>query len=676
MTSSPDRRIAGLRLCGLSVASAVMLPLAALASTTLAVPGDSGIVRPNSTLSGAAKADTVMTIALVLPLRDAAGAKAFANHVSEPGNTLFRHFLTPAQFASRFGAAPDQYAALSAWAVSAGLTPGEAFTARTVLPVSGTVFAFEAALGLKFDSYKDAKGAAYYAANRPARLPSDIASMVRGVLGLSSASHFVPLAHVRPAGAISQSTGTGKNGAFSAADLRTAYAIPPQVLPARSQVLALFEQGGYYKSDVAAYVAANALPAIPVNARSVDDYGTAVDDPNVELEAVLDIDMVMAMNPAAKRIVVYEDGADTFQVALIDALSAMATDNVAKSISVSYGIDEAQQSATGLAAENEVLTQLAAQGQAVFASAGDEGAYGDEQSGLNVEDPASQPFVTAVGGTTLFTNNQQARLYEETWNNLSMSGATGGGISTVWPAPDYQLQSGSAVMTANGGSATMRNVPDVSAVANPYTGVAVYASFYGGWVTIGGTSVSAPVWAGAYSLAVAASEALGFGPAGFANPTLYALGGGAGLFQPAFVDVLVGTNGLASLFGVPGFSAGPGYDNTTGWGTPFGETIIADIATAPSFGNGNPPIAPTGLKGSATANSVTVEWAAAKDAGGYAVEGENTKTGLRLPNTVTHAPRITVGGLQPATIYEFLVGSISAGGNSFSAPVFVKTLSR
>ena len=313
-----------------------------------------------------------------------------------------------------------------------------------------------------------------------------------------------------------------------------------------------------------------------------------------------------------------------------------------------------------------MLTQLAAQGQAVFASSGDYGAYGDEPNGLHVMDPSSQPFVTAVGGTTLFTSNQQHLLSEEAWNSLGEGfGATGGGISSVWKAPRYQKLAGKAAMTANGGSATLRNTPDVSAVGNPLTGVAVYSSFYGGWVTIGGTSVASPLWAGVYSLAVAASEALGFGPPGFANPTIYKLGTGAGQFLPDFTDVAVGTNGLLlSHNGIAGFSAGFGYDNVTGWGSIFGPTIVADIAIAPSFGDKNPPGPATGLEGVVTSTSVTINWTAGTKAGGYAVEAANTHTGSRLANIIVHGTTTTYNDLAPNTVYEFLVISVSAGGRA------------
>ena len=175
--------------------------------------------------------------------------------------------------------------------------------------------------------------------------------------------------------------------------------------------MAVFEQGGFAQSDVTTYLLRNKLPNVRVRDRNVAGYGGSIDNAGVELEAVLDIDMQIAMNPAAGQILVYEDGTDSFPVALLDSLSAMADDDLARSISIFYGLDETLQGSTAIAADNTVLTQMAAQGQAVFVSAGDRGAYGDGTlSFLNVSDPASQPVVTGVGGTTLFTGAHQSYL--------------------------------------------------------------------------------------------------------------------------------------------------------------------------------------------------------------------------------------------------------------------------
>jgi subtilase family serine protease len=204
------------------------------------------------------------------------------------------------------------------------------------------------------------------------------------------------------------------------------------------------------------------------------------------------------MNPAVKEVLVYEDGYDTFPVALLDSIQQVATDNKAQVLSISYGQDEALQGDSAIAAEAAVFTQLAAQGITVCVSAGDNGAYGDEGGSLNVQDPGSQPDVTCVGGTTLYTGPKQQWEDEEVWNLLvSFEGATGGGVSNYWAIPSYQPVS---AVTVNGGSASMRNVPDVAAVANPETGVGVYSKSNGGWIQIGGTSVSAPIWAGYLSV--------------------------------------------------------------------------------------------------------------------------------------------------------------------------------
>jgi len=498
--------------------SPLLLATQAFAAGALSTPS-------NASLVGKTSAEKQITVLLSLPSQDPDGAASFATHVSTPGDPLYRHYLTPEQFAARFGANESDYEATVAWAKARGMTVGEHFVARTILPVTGAVATMESAMGVTFSDYLDkTTGRTFYAASSEAHLPAAIASKVDGVIGLSSAVHFTPHVKRLPLGVAPNESGSGPNGAFSASDLRSIYSIPAESFGTKTQTLAVFEQGGFDPADVATYLKHNKLPTVPVQARSVNDYGTGIDDPDVELEAVLDIDMQIAMNPTAKQIIVYEDGSDAFPVALVASFSAMATDGIAKSISVSYGEDEGQVGKAAMKAENTVLTELAAQGQAVFASAGDNGAYGNYTYALNVADPASQPMLTGVGGTTVFTVPGPFYQAEEVWNELGIGlGATGGGISRVWPIPSYQ-NAVSYLIIQNGGSETMRNVPDVAAVGDPVTGVAVYSFLNGGWLTVGGTSVSAPIWAGFYSLVNAASEGLGFGSAGFANPALYTLG--------------------------------------------------------------------------------------------------------------------------------------------------------
>ena len=647
-----------------ATAFSVLACTAALASTAAPV------------LIGPTAAAKPIGLAFYLPSRDPQGAHDFAIHVTKPHDALFHHFLTPAQFADRFGANPADVAAVVTWASQQGLTVGERSTAGTILPVTGPAEAMRAALGLTFNDYRDATGRLFSAADGAPRLPTNLQARIAGVVGLSAAAGYRPYVRKLPVGVHALSQGTGPGGAFSASDLRTIYDVPAQAFGPK-QTLAVFEQGGFAASDVTTYLVRNKLPNVRVRDRNVNGYGGGIDDPGVELEAVLDIDMQIAMNPDAGQIIVYEDGADSFAVALLDSLSAMANDDLARSISISYGLDETLQGPTAITAENTVLTQMAAQGQAVFVSAGDDGAYGDGSLPQNVADPASQPFVTGVGGTTLLTGRHESYLTESVWNSLAnpppLDGGTGGGVSVTWPIPDYQTTFG--ITLGNGGSGTMRNVPDVAAVADPATGVAVYSALNGGWVQVGGTSVGAPMWAGVYSLVNAASEGLGIGPAGYANPELYGLGIFGGPLGSAFNYVQVGNNGNPNYFNgyTPGFSAGPGYDNCTGLGTISGEYLIADFVTGPTINSPTPPPAPNGLKSTATSDSITLTWTGAKVDTGYLVLGFNYATGVPATTTLLKKRSITITGLAPKTAYFIYAVAITPTGSAESAPVIVTT---
>jgi kumamolisin len=554
--------------------------------------------------------------------------------------------------------------------------PGETFAAHTVLPLTGTVAALEAALGITLQDYIKPSGETFYAAAQPARLPAGIAGFVSGVVGLTSYSHFLPLLRKLPQTVHPNGEGSGPGSAFSAADLRTVYNIKPQAFTPGTQSLGVFEQGGFALSDVTTYLARMKIAPVPVTVREVDGYTGVINDPDVELEAVLDIDMQLAVNPVAKKIVVYEDGTDSFQVALLDSLSAMASDTSVQSISISYGQDEALQGNVAIAAENTVLTQLAAQGQAVFVSAGDSGAYGDEPPALNVADPASQPLVTAVGGTSLYTGAKESYAGEAAWNDIGLgAGATGGGVSAVWAIPSYQTPYGESVAVTNGGSSTYRNVPDVASVANPLTGVAVYSAVNGGWLTIGGTSASAPLWAGMYSLANAASEGLGLGALGFANPRIYSLGGGLQFFYPDFYDILDGSNGAAFIYGTAGFNAGYYYDNTTGFGSFNANNLALDLALFTINTASNPPALPSIPAASSTANSITLTWKSAKGDTAFLIRGEvDNPSETQLPPQLVKGGTATLTGLSPSTYYKIQVAPLSAGGVNHQAPfIFVST---
>jgi subtilase family serine protease len=645
-----------------------------LSSTALAHSiAPAGTMRAGVVALGATDSTRIISLALHLPSRNEAGLKAFLAHVTKPGDALYRKYLTPEQFATRFGADEHDYDAVVAWAKDNGLTVGERFTARTVIPVSGTADAMSRALGTSFNDYRDQDGKTFYAATSAAHLPDAIASRVQGVIGLNAQTQFAPMLKILPRGVHPTGLGSGPGGGYAAVDLRHLYSVPKQSF-GPAQTVAVFEQGGFTASDIITYLVRNNLPTVPVIVRAVDGYNGKVNSPEVEAEAELDIDMAIGLNPALSQVQVYEQGTSAFPVALVDSLSAMASDNSAKVISISYGTDEAIQGTDAINAENAVFEQLTGQGQTVFASAGDQGAYGRSgNSELNVADPSTQPFVTAVGGTTLFAGPKDTYLAEEVWNDLGAGyGATGGGVSTVWPIPSFQTPGGYLVTVGNGGSSTMRNVPDVAAVANPLTGVSIYSADNDGWIVIGGTSVSAPIWGGFFSVVDGISQGLGFGVEGYANPAFYYLSNFKnGPIYTMFNDITDGTNGELSHYAPPGFYAGTGYDNTTGWGTLLGSALLTDLVIPAT--NSAPPPAPKIHGDTAKPTSITLTWSASKGATGYLVQGTNDDTGEPTPQVVLNKRAYVLKGLTPSSEYYITVTAIAPGGTATSQPVTVTT---
>jgi kumamolisin len=342
----------------------------------------------------------------------------------------------------------------------------------------------------------------------------------------------------------------------------------------------------------------------------------------------------------------------------------MADDKTANIISISYGEDEVLTGAAAMKAERRALLQLAAQGQSVLVSAGDEGAYGDSGFGLNVADPCTQVYVTCVGGTSLFTGTGEVFYLENAWNDLANSdGATGGGVSSMWALPKYQIEPDSnpvvSVGSFNGGSNTFRNVPDVAADGDPLTGAAIYSNLNGGWLTVGGTSLSAPLYASFLSIYDQALQIVGKPHVGFYNPALYELGTSYVSYY-AFHDVRNGSNGDANEYdGIAGYSAGYNYDNVSGWGSTNGPSAL-QLLLEDAIGFKKAPAAATGLSGTMTGSTISVTWTAAKNVPGYLVEVIDPYNGTVLESTLAVAPAATFTGV-PKGLPYYAVGLYSLG---------------
>jgi subtilase family serine protease len=331
------------------------------------------------------------------------------------------------------------------------------------------------------------------------------------------------------------------------------------------------------ETDLTLFDTTFGLPA-PPSVTQIHMPGSPPFDPNDDnqigwaLETSLDVQWAHAIAPGARIVVVAAIDNDD---ANILAAQNFAIDNhLGHVMSESFGESEIDMSSQTLKA-NEKSYQRARNGKiSVLASAGDDGATnpgpdGNEKPFRNVSYPASSPNVTGVGGTNLFFGNPQTGkadpngvyINEVVWNEEDLGiGATGGGVSVLFREPGYQhdaLKDG-ARATLNG----FRGVPDVGYNAGVRGGVIVATTFLGGpaFFLVGGTSAGAPQWAGI----VAIANQIGGRPLGFLNPRLYFLGK-FGLLGVLTHDITVGNNSFA---GVAGFSAAPGWDPTTGWGTP------------------------------------------------------------------------------------------------------------
>lgn len=575
-----SRRVAN----GLAALMLVFLAVMTHAAPRVALSSRQPEAVATATALGRVASNTTVSLALALPLRHQGDLADLLRGLYDAQDPRCGQFLTPAQFVDRFGPTPADYEAVAAFARRQGLTVTGTHPNRLLLDVAGPAQAVEAAFGVRLNQYRATDGRLFRVADAAPSVPAALAGRVAGVVGLDTASvrrpaGLRPRAAALPAG-VTAHGGSGPGGGLSPSDIKTAYNLSAAGATGTGQTLALFELDGYAPSDIAAYKTKFGLPDVPVQPVLVDGYDGHAGPYTAEV--CLDIELQIALAPGASRVLVYE--APLTGVAVLDTYNRIAADNLAQQVSTSWGLYEGGSDTASLNAENAIFQQMAAQGQTVYAAAGDSGAY-DNKTTLCVDDPASQPYVTGVGGTTLSTGSGGSYRSESTWNwGSANDGAGGGGVSAVWPKPDYQA--------GVGASATMRNVPDVSLDSDPDTGYAIYVS--GHWGVYAGTSAAAPLWAAFTALVNQQRAAAGRARLGFANPVLYRYAG-SNRYAQDFHDIADNSNNLF-------FAATPGYDNATGWGTINGAGLLADLAAAVVGPDSTPPTTTAVPAGPAGAN--------------------------------------------------------------------------
>ena len=509
-----------------------------------------------STPLGRAPSDQKLNIAIGLPLRNQQTLLRLLDQIYDPSSPQFQQYLTAAQFAEQFGPTEQDYQRVIEFARTNGLAITALHPNRMLVDVRASVGELEKAFQLSLQLYSHpTEPRTFYAPATEPRLPADLAVLhVSGldnyVIARPASLHPAPSGGAHPVPQV----GSGPGGAYRGNDFRGAYT-RGTTLSGTGQMVGLLEFDGYYLDDITSYRNQSSVANVPILNVTMDGFDGTPSGNNIEV--ALDIEMVSSVAPGLSQILVYEAGPSGVAN---DILNRMATDNLARQLSASwtYPIDPTTE---------QIFREFAAQGQAYFNASGDGGAYVGAVSA-----PADEPYVTVVGGTVLSTTGPGGAWTSETsWNRGgtgSSNGGTGGGISTTYPIPSWQRQ---VNMSFNQGSVSMRNLPDVAAVADN-----VWVTYNNGSSqTVGGTSCSAPLWAAYLALANQQAAAFGRPPVGFLNPQIYKIGLSAG-YTTNFHDVTIGnnTNGASPNQ----FFAAPGYDLCTGWGSPIGPNLINTLA--------------------------------------------------------------------------------------------------
>ena len=388
------------------------------------------------------------------------------------------------------------------------------------------------------------------------QLPAALDGVVLAVLGLDNRPQAVPHFRVAPETAAAPEAAAAP-ASYTPPQIARAYQFPAGT-DGTGQTVAILEfGGGFSTSDLQTYFSGLGLTTPSVTAASVDGASNAPgsDPTGADGEVLLDIEVVGAVAPGAAQVVYFAPNTDQgFVDAVTDAAHA-ATTPIA--ISISWGQSEDSWTAQSRTALDQAISDALALGITVTAAAGDNGSTDGATDGKNHCDyPASSPYVLGCGGTRLNADPATGAIAAETvWNDQPSGGATGGGVSDVYPVPSWQASAGVPAPSGPGG----RGVPDVAGDADPQSGYQVLVD--GKQAVYGGTSAVAPLWAG-----LVARLAQGTGKKfGLLQPLIYP-GAAPGTDVPGFNDITTGNNG--------GYSAGPGWDACTGLGSPNGTALL------------------------------------------------------------------------------------------------------
>jgi subtilase family serine protease len=520
-------------------------------------------------------ASQLMRLNVVLPVRDQAGLDSFLQQVYDPSSAFYRRFLTVPEFAERFGPSQEDYDAVIRFAKANGfIVTGGSRDAMDV-QLKGSVVAVETAFHVTLGVYHDPiENRDFYAPDREPTV--DLPFQLWHISGLDNYSIPRPQLVRRPPNVKPPATtGSCPSQSFCGSDMRAAY-YGGTSLTGSGQNIGLLEYAGFDIADVNTYYA-NAGQKRTAAVKGISTDGTSINcyaaDGCDDTEQTLDITQSLGMAPGVTTAYIYVGSSDTA------ILGAMSSDTpLPLNLSSSWGWNPDPKT------DDPYFKKMASQGQSFFQASADSGAYQG-----NAPWPCNSAWVISAGGTDLTTKGAgQGWASESAWSD------GGGGWGTDVLIPPFQKLWG-VITKANEGSTKYRDTPDVAANAN-FT-FYVCADQEGCTANeYGGTSFSAPMWAGYLALANQQAASNGDQPPGFIDPAIYPVGLGSG-YDTDFHDITSGSNG---------FPAVKGYDLATGWGSPNQSGLInALLGTQAWFGISPSPTHVKVIRGHAGTSTIT-----------------------------------------------------------------------
>lgn len=499
---------------------------------------------PEGKLVGPTKPDAPMSVTIMVK------SKASEKDVDETLAKIIKHEqapLTDAEFQNKFGADPDAVKRIVQFAKDNHLKAERIDDRSGQVVLKGKVADFARAFNVKIEDYQNGNNV-----NRERSglisVPRNIAGDVQGVFGLDSRPQAESHVKLLPPG-ISPRAVSG----YMPDEVANQYKFPKDSMGAGQSVGIVEFGGGLDLKDNSQYYKDHGLKEPKVQIVTIGD---AKNKPggSADSEVALDSQVIGVIAPEATQQLIFAPNSEQgFLDAITRATFPEKGEIQNSAISISWGMPESSWSEQALQNMNAAFKKAALKGISVFAAAGDDGAKDKSSDGKFTADyPAADPWVTGAGGTNLNIGADK----EVTWNdgNGPFSGSTGGGLSRVFPVPDFQ---GGIKLPAdaNNDGKTGRGVPDIAGNASPFTGYRV--RYRGSETVMGGTSAVAPLYA---ALTMRLNGALGR-PVGHWNAFLYKNGG-----TDMFRDITDGNNN--------GYSAGPGWDAATGWGSVRGDKML------------------------------------------------------------------------------------------------------